>query len=457
MRLLRNTLHVLLHAFYFQPAHLWLAGSGLVFVVLGLIALLLAKAVSFALLMMAYLLLLGIPYMVFVFMTRSFISNRRCIMVPGFGIAFGLALLLYTLATSFVPALLFWMYDIPNSSPWMGLRITIFASLYLWLIQYCLVSRIGIVLSTTVPVVVVALVNLGRDYFAMLIGPHERLLLFVATMLGWLLALLQLSRRQDFQPARINPLQGQNAHDYQMTGAALRGFNLGGRAAPDTSLLLAYFPSWSNRLMNLAFTILASPMIAAVTIILINRSNSRTQVINGLNIYLLFGLVIACSLSWTYGELAARARLLWLRSGRNRKALWLVLEREVLTNLVLTWGMTGISAVLIGLYSDKTLALLLAYQMTVIAASLHNAYLHLNARINNWRNIAQMIAMVLTTSVLILVLLYSITHRTTAPVLVMDILMLGLTLAYRHAAKAGFAGVDWLVLQPARRQQQTAN
>jgi hypothetical protein len=458
MKLLRNTCHVLAHAFYFQPAQLWLAGFGLVFMVLALVALFLGKAVSFPLAMMAYLLMLGIPYLVFVFLTRSFISNRRLILVPGFGSAFGLALLLYTLAAAFSPALLFWLYSIPNSSPWMGFRIMIFASLYLWLIQYCLVSRFGLILSTTVPVVVFALINLYGAYFAMLIMPHDRLLLlFAGTMLGWFYALLQLSRRRDFRPARINPLQQHNAQDYQVTGAALRAINLGGKAAPDASLLLAYAASWPNRLMNLAFTMLASPMMAAVMITLINRSNDRVPVMNGLNIYLLFGLVIACSLSWTYGELAARARLLWLRSGRNRQALWQLLEREMLTNLVLTWCLTGISALVVGLYTDKTLALLLTWQLTIIAASLHNAYLHMNTRINNWGKFAQMAAMILTTTVLIMVLLYSISSRVTAPVIVMDILMLALTLGYRLKARNGFAGVDWLVLRPVQRPQPTVN
>jgi hypothetical protein len=458
MKVLRNTWHVLTHAFYFQPAQLWLAGFGLLFLVLALIALLLRKAFSFPLAIMAYLLLLGIPYMVFVFMTRTFISNRRLSMVPGFGIAFGLALLLYTLAAAFTPALIFQLYSIPNSSIWMGFRIMIFASLYLWLIQYCLISRYGLVLSTTAPVAVIILVNYGGAYFAMMMGLHERLLLlFVAVMLGWWYALLQLSRRRDFQPARINPLQNQNAQDYQMHGAALRMVNLGGKASPQTTLLLAYFASWSNRLMNLAFTILASPLLAAVIITLINRSNARTPPMDGLNIYLLFGLVIACSLSWTYGELAARTRLLWLRSGKDRQALWQVLEREVLTNLVLTWCLTGISAVFIGLFTDKTLTLLLCYQLTIIAASLHNAYLHMNAKINNWGNFAQMLAMILSTSVLILVLLYSLFNRIALPVIVMDILMLALTLAYRQAARKGFARVDWLVLQPPQRQNQPAN
>lgn len=458
MKVLRNTLHVLAHAFYFQPAQLWMAGIGFGFLVLGLIALIAGKVLSFGLVMMAYTLMLAVPCIIFVFLTRTFISNRRLILVPGFGVAFGLALLLYTLATSFTPVLIMWFYGIPGGSLWMGFRVMIVASLYLWLIQYCLISRYGLVLSTTVPFAVIVLINTGQNYFAMLMRQHDHLLmLFAAVMLGWLLALLQLSRRRDFRPARLNPLQRTSTHDYQFHSAALRSINLGGKASPHTSLLLSYIASVSNRLMNLAFPVLGSPLMAAVMITLVNITQDRSPPFNGPNIFLVFSLVMASALSWTYGEIAARSRLLWLRSGLDRHGLWQLLEREVSKNLLLTWCLTGFSALLVGLFTDKGIMLLLTFQFVVIAGSLHNAYLHLNSRINHWSNIAVMTAMLLSTTVLALVLIFSIFKATATPVIILNILMLALTLCYRHYAIAGFIKVDWLVLRPAQRQQQPVN
>ena len=458
MKLLRNTLHVLAHAFYFQPAQLWMAGIGFCFLVLGLIALISGKVLSFGLVMMAYTLMLAVPYIIFVFLTRTFISNRRLILVPGFGVAFGLALLLYTLAASFMPVLIMWLFDIPGGSLWMGFRVMIVASLYLWLIQYCLISRYGLVLSTTVPFAVIVLVNTGQNYFAMLMRPHDHLLmLFTAVMLGWLFALLQLSRKRDFRPARLNPLQRTSTHDYQFHSAALRSINLGGKASPHTSLLLSYIGSVSNRLMNLVFPVLGSPLMAAIMITLINITQDRSAPFNGPNIFLVFSVVMACALSWTYGELAARVRLLWLRSGLDRRGLWQLLERELLTNLVLTWCLTSISALVIGLITDKSIMLLLTFEFVVIAGSIHNAYLHLNMRINHWNNIAQMVAMLLTTTVMVLVLMFSIFNTMATPVIIMNILMLGLSLGYRHSAMIGFFRVDWLLLRPTQRQQQPVN
>lgn len=436
---------------YMLMAHLpvvrFLYYSGLLLAAVSLLAWPFSNRAAFGFAIYAWIASLVLPYMVAVPMQRNLIASRRLTFVPKLALASGLALLALALLLSFTLPAVMVLYDVPLPAEQFVPRLFIIASAYTAVLQLCLLSRFGAMLLTGLPLL---LVVLGNHYSALLgalwASTGVMLVLLLASIAGWARALQLLATRATFrapfQPGDPLVLQG----DAWQQQHARRWLPQYGHSSPQETLLHGFHASLAGRLASMVQLLLVSPLVMALVMTLLDERRLSAQ--HFWPLVLVVHLFMVASIPWSWGELAPRSRLLWLKLPGGRKALWRTVAAVVRRQYALMFSLTLLLALLV-LALDSALALRnLHVLILVFATSLHSGYLGLLARLQHWPGWSQALAMSLAVAIVGLTLVVNVQAQRSEPIWTLSAGLVLLVLLYHWRCKRAFLAVDWLRLKP---------
>jgi hypothetical protein len=396
----------------------------------------------------SYLAILVLPFLVAVVQQRILLGNRRLCLIPGFPLASGLTLLVMTtLLAAFLP-LLGSLYGIQHLSSLLGIHVFVCASLYVAVLQFCLISRHALALLSFLPFLLILLIFQLSPYMDLVWrNPALMLLAFLLCLAVWGLALRSLHAGSSFKAP------------FQQTGALLLGYDYNQQFAPlswqprhsaipsTPSLLLGFPAALTGRMLNMAANVLVSPLLCGVLMLFMWNSSGKDTPYP-LRLFFLLHLFIVAIYPWAWGELAARSRLLWLRLDTDRTQLWQTLERQLWTQYAVMFSYT-LAFLLTPLLLEQGPGTLGWYMLLLaLSASLHNGYLNMLARLEHWNSWVQVLSIISFLCAICVGLGYVAFSDNYGPLTGISLGLLPLALWYRQRCKSSFASVDWVKLKP---------
>lgn len=426
----------------------WLGVLGLVLLAATVVtALLFDRHTAFGLSLYAYGALLGLPYFAVWYPFRQLIASRRLSLLPYFHVHAGLALLLLTVLVSiYLPlsAALLWREAVPWHN---AIYLFFIASLYVWLLQWLCTSTLFLPVMSFGPFVFILLT---QRFDALQLLPRHPVFggtLLLLTLAGWLWALRVLATTRVHAP----PLKALASNGDLFGGYTnwYLPFSKPDQASssPSHSLLLGYPDCWFNRAQYHFNMLIAWPLLLTSLMALIGELSTFDRYAFTL---ILVALVCSFLATAASGELAARARLIWLRHDGDRYRLWTIIERLLLGNIA--W-----QTLFLGLLSLATWNVPLPPQLqpfnllvTAIPIWLLGTYCTFAARAGHWPGLAMMLLIcVLGPGV---ALAY---NQSMVPLPLVGLLALLLSLAFRALARVYFLRIDWRLV-PLMQQNAAA-
>jgi hypothetical protein len=431
------------------PPQGWVAALGAVLILAApLCNVLFGRSVAFRLAIYGFFLALVLPYFCSGVAFRKLIASRRLEQAPGLLLHAGVALLALTLALAvFMPlaAALYWPTAL---GPLFGLHMFIGASLYSGALQLVLPSRHALLLFSLGPLVVIAVLARFSNYLATAFNdPAVTLAALLLCLCGWAVGLRTLATRTSFAPM-FAPL-GNTQFLWDGTGLTgrLPGMLQGGRSKGVRSalgtMLLGYPDSMGSRLSYVLYLVVVGPLIFVVLLYIIGSEYNRTSPMSYPALFLVYSLAMAIISSMGNGELAARARLVWLRQGGSRREHWRHLEHHVMLNLVLTSLVIVLIASTLQLMSAQLPISVMDYLVGGISCYLLGTYASLASRICNWSLFWQLLLI----GILGPGVAYGFKQDlVTIPLL--SVAIFGFALLLRQVARLRFAVIDWYQVKP---------
>lgn len=423
-------------------------------VLLGLVVLALAMGLAalaprgaIAMALLAFVLLLAVPYLSAPKALRTLISNRRLAMVPGLPVRTGLAMCLLTALTAVFLPLCGLLLGAPGAFVWLGIYIFILASLYTLVGQLLVTSRYLWVHVQWLPVAVMLLLSqFGKQLLQLATSAAVVGAIAAAACAGWLWMLVRLARRPNFKPAYATDM---NMADQDTNSLFSSWVNRGPRQrlAPVTSLVQGYPANRRSRAMNILFLVVFNPLLSVLLVKLMDRNDHNVR-IDGTTLFLAMSLLtsfIAGALAWA--ETGPRARLLWLRVPGARPQVWAKLERDLWDYFVVLLGVTAV-VVAVAWSQGEELMLLVHYALLLFTLAYFQRYLPLAARLNGWSSLGQALVSLGSLVVIGLTLVYSLRLANFNLFFLLELCLVLLGTLFRAFAKFGFSRVDWMVLRP---------
>lgn len=339
------------------------------------------------------------------------------------------------------------LFDVPLPALQLAPRIFVLASAYAAVLQPCLVSRHGVLLLMSMPLLLAVLLN---EYNALLgalwASTAVVTVLFLASLAGWARALQRLAKGTAFRaPFQHSEPLALNGDAYQQQPAR-QWLPTSGESAPQDTLLLGFHASFSARLASMLHMLLVSPLLVAFVMTLIG--DRPWSALHYWQLVLVIHLFMVASFPWSWGELASRTRLLWLKFPGRREVLWQTLSGLVWRQYTMMFSVTLLLALLV-VALDPDLALQHLHVLAIVfATSLHSGFLGLLSRLNHWSGWSQAVLMSLAVLVVGLTLLFSLQGQRTLPVWILAAGLLLLVWLYHWRCKRAFFAVDWLRLKP---------
>lgn len=395
---------------------------------------------------------LGLPFLVAPMLLRGMLGQRSLALAPGFAFNCGLLLLLWTLVLAALPLLVAWLCRIPVGGL-LGLRVFLVLSGYVALMTWMLGSPRVQLLFSVVPL----LLFLGVQAFAARLAPlwyspGALLVLGGGALAGWISWLWRLHGRHHFSrlPSHFN--SGLNpGQDYRQLLGGQRWMFVLRRFPAAATLLLGHPGSWAGRFLQYGQMVLLTPLLCSTMLWFIERGGPGKAF---LPLLLLFNLGTLTFTPFVFGELAARARCLWLRVDGDRSQLWRFVEQQLLRNYVVLYGISIALATGV-LLVHPALGAHWPWAVLVLAASLHNGYFSLMARLQHW-GWGQLLYMLPVCGGSAALLALALTRGLPYPALLPVAPLLLLAWLSRQRAARAFRHVDWLGLKPARLSRNTA-
>ena len=402
---------------------------------------------------LSYVCLLIIPLISAPIAFRFLISNRQLALLPSFHLKAGVALLLLTLLSSFF----FFFYNlfiegIPSeSSPLLHFSFNFFClcSILIMFFQIALPSKHFVYLISFGLIFIVFLIYLFENFFFILVStPHYIYLSTFICTLGWIIALKVLATKNSFKPASTVSIN-QTVFSYGDMSWFSK-LNFGTLHSAAGTLLCGSPDGFTNKIKSTLDITVFSPFISALFLLLIGFGEDWPIDNEPLFPIIFLSLsFVLCSLSvFSYGNLSARSRLLWLRHGGNRTWLWFHLERTLFSNLLLLFLLPLLVCMLIFLFSSFSPKFLFHYLFSLVSYTLFVSYFSLTAKIYN-------LPITLLTLIFIFVFcgLMTISFTTliadeTLPKLLIDFTLLLGSFCLRFISKNAFVKIDWAVIKP---------
>jgi hypothetical protein len=442
--------------------------TGAMFLGLLLLALALSTSIynpylAFSLAVIAFMNLLGVPYLSAAPAMRKLISNRSLSIMPNFSFRVGLVLLTLTIVTAGFLPLLGWFFAMPGMSFSFALKLFIVISLYTGLMQLLLPSQHAVMGFSLAPFLILFLLNLFEETVWRLYNNDSFIMMLSFATLGlWFYALWILAHKRTFKPAFANSMAGFSQNNWIHDAQLLKRFDLGAKASPAGSVLLAYPATIPIRLLNISYLLVVSPLVSAILLKLIGFGQEAAPASAGiepvtapdaLDLFLLFSLFTGCISSWAYGEIGARARLIWLRIGGSRNLLWRRMEAQLWMNIGLLSCLTLVIVLIASLFGKTGL---LHYPLLIIACAFYDGYYNLCARVHGWSSLSQALVMLTSLGILVASLIATFKNPELNILFVLETGMVLLAVLFRTLSKIRFNRVDWQVLKPVLNKRTQA-
>jgi hypothetical protein len=439
---------VLLYFFTWRSVIVGAVLLGIALIALALSLVILVPEGAAAVMLVAFVLMLGVPYLSASKALRTLISNRRLAIVPGFLLKAGLAMLALTLLTAaFLPAGVL-LLGAPAELYWLGPPVFIVASLYTLASQLIVTSRHLWLHVNWLPIAAIILLSLFGEQLRMLATNHSAVLVVAGiALVGWLRFLVLLARRRDFKPAYATDIHAGDS-DINSHFASWVNRRPHQRPSPTTSLILGYPANLRSRAVNIAFVLVLNPLISVALVLFMSRDNTGAMVIGGTKIFLVMSLItsfVTSAIGWA--ETGARARLLWLRVPGARAQIWHRLERELWEYFALLFAVTAVVSATIALIGDASM-LLVHYILTLLTLTLYQCYLPLAARLNGWSSLTQALVQIGALAAVGFTLVFSLRLASFNLAFLLELCLLVVGIVFRAIAQSAFRRVDWQVLRP---------
>ena len=217
-------------------------------------------------------------------------------------------------------------------------------------------------------------------------------------------------------------------------------------------VMLAYPATISIRLVNIAYVLIVSPLVCAILLKLVSGKQAANAP-DFFNLFLLSSLCTGCISSWAYGEIGARARLIWLRIGGSRGLVWRQMEVQLCINIVLLSCLT-LGVVLISTLLGKTG--LMHYPLLIVACAFYDGYRNLCARVYGWSSPSQALLMLASFGVVVVTVIATFRNPELNLLFVIEIGMMAMAVLFRALSKIRFSHVDWQVVKPVLNKRAQA-
>ena len=387
--------------------------------------------------------LLAIPYCSGATGLRTIIANPQLAMVPGLRFHAGLAHLLLALATSFLAYLAIMVFGEGPFRGWFFFHIFNFLSLYAFAMQLILPSRYFVPVISFAPLVLVMLsINFSMQLKALLASPAFVLGLFVACLLVWAWGLNLLRTHRTFRPvnASLNDTEAWASYD----GGLLTNMAIGQPRTAAGTLLLGYPDNRAGIIMRVLYYYLITPLFTSGAMLAIGITEKWDAPVWDVvfSLFLMVSLFSAVFCIFIYGELVARARLVWLRYGTDRLQQWRLVDGYC-KQYLLVYYLCGVGVVLLtGLLTTIPAIRLVHYLMILFSFCLFNLYFSLLVRVLRLSPVVLALVVVVSVGILIGGVVQALLGNYTF-LLTVEVAMLVLGLTFRTIVQNSFAGIDW--------------
>ena len=435
--------------FVWQPILLLIAGLGVLFFILKIVAFLNGSDnLTFVFGMGAFSFLLVIPYCSGSQGLRTLISNPQLAIIPGFQLKAGLAHFLLALIASIYLYLNVLVFGQSPANPIIFfLYPFIFMSLYAGFMQLILPSKLFIPLISILPIVIVFFVIRFSELLgALLVDMNFVVTLFFACLLGWAYGLYLLHSRDMFRPAckDINNTSAWATYD----GGLLINKAFGKASTAEGTLLLGYPDNWGGIILRVVYFFFVTPLMTTLAMMAIGLADEWDHPMQHslVSMFLGISLFSAVFCVFIYGELVARARLVWLRFGTDRLDQWRLVDTYCVRFLS-TYVISGLVVALVSLiFTDIPGLFLVHYCVILTSYCFFNLYFSLLVRVNRLSPLVLVLVIIASVAALLFTLVPVLTdeHEPQFGMLMaIELLFFVLGFLFKLSVKNQFTGIDW--------------
>lgn len=441
-------LWLLLKYYYlWQPAIPLVATLGVLLFVLKVVFTNTSEAVTFALGMASFAFLFIIPFFSGSTALRHLIANPRLAMLPGFRVRAGVTHLVIAIAASVFLYANFLVFAPDEYSPLVMLRTFICLSAYAGFMQLILPSRYFATFISLAPIVFVMILMQFQGLVATLfLDANFTIALFLVSLAGWGWGFHLLATGNKFRPGRTTTLNDTEAWA-SYDGGLLTRLAIGNASTPQGTLLLGYPDNWWGIVLRVVYYFILTPLFTtgAMVLIGITREWDAPLPDSLIGLFLAISLFSGMFCIFVYGELVARARLVWLRYGTDRAAQWHLVDAYCLRYLLVYYLCGSLVALVACLLTDIYGVYLLHYLLIMFSFCCFNLYFSLLVRATRLPTLVLVIIIIISMVFLVagIVRALWIDSPTFDLLVTVEALLLALGIAFRYRVKRLFAGIDW--------------
>ena len=403
-------------------------------------------AVTFFLGLGAFAFLLVVPFCSASTALRHLIANPHLAIVPGLKLQAGIAHLVIAIAASIYLYVNFLIFAPDDYTPLVMARTFIGLSAYAGFMQLILPSRYFVSIISLAPVVLVMISIQFRDLLgALFLDTGITIALFVVAIAGWGRALHTLATNSKFKPANTCLYTTEAWASYD--GGILTRLPIGRSSTAEGTLLLGYPDNWGGIVLRVAYYFILTPLFTTGAMYFIGIVDDMDQPMPEklIRLFLFISLFSGIFCIYIYGELVARARLVWLRFGTDRSTQWRLVDSYSLRFLLVYYLCGVIIAFLARLLTDINPVYLLHYQLLIISYCCFNLYFALLVRASRLSSLVFVLVLVMNLVALIFGVMRA--FRDVQPsfdlLIVIEFLLLTLGIACRQRVKQLFDVIDW--------------
>lgn len=449
--------------FVWQRILLLITGLGLVLFILKIAAFINGSDnLTFVLGLGAFSFLFVIPFCSGSTALRNLIANPQLAIIPGLQLKAGIAHFLIALVASLYLYINVLIFGTSPANPAIFFFYSfIFLSLYAGFMQLILPSPYFISLISFTPFIMIFIVIRFAEFLgALFIDKGFLAALFLVCVFGWSYAFYLLHKRDKFLPAckDVHNTTAWASYD----GGLLINKAFGKASTAEGTLLLGYPDNWGGIILRVVYFFLLTPLMTTLAMMAIGVADKWDTSMweNVFSMFLGISLFSAVFCIFIYGELVARARLVWLRFGTDRLAQWNLVDRYCL-RFLLTYYACGLLVVLAAaVFSEIPLIYLLHYFVILASFCFFNLYFSLLVRVNRLSPVILVLVIIATCAALIfsLIPVLSDEHEPRFGLLMTIELLFGvLGYLFKLSVKNIFTGIDWklVTINKPRRQVLT--
>lgn len=438
--------NLLKYYYFWQPVIPLAVGIGLFLFILKVVFTNTSPGVTFFLGMASFAFLFIVPFFSGASALRRLISNPQTSMVPGLRLQAGIAYMLIAVIASVFLYTNFLVFAPDDYSPYVILRTFACFSLYAGLMQLILPSRFFITIVSVAPIVVVMiLLRFDHILIALFLDPGVTLAYTALVVAGWIHGLHLLATQNRFAPGCDiqNNAEAWSSYD----GGFLARMAIGRERTAEGTLLLGYPDNWGGIVLRVLHYFIITPLMTTGGMFLIGITEEWDgPMLDSLfRLFLMISLFSGVFCIFIYGELVARARLIWLRYGTDRFAQWQLVDKYCFSYLMIYYLCGACIVLLSALLAEIPGVFLLHYLLILFSYSAFNLYFSLYAKTARLPALGQVLVVIVTIFFIILGIVSATVADTPTFIYIVNIewLLALLAIAFRMRVKSLFTGIDW--------------